>query len=132
MEPVPPQFVMGLNLSNDFQSSPVNPRQAVNDIATHVYMAKTFSLSESSMEFISAATSHNLPVKLAVGAPNNMLKDFASGNTSDFIAKIRPYAQNICWICVGNEPLGSWNNGIYNNILAPAVSNVLPHCRKLV
>jgi exo-beta-1,3-glucanase (GH17 family) len=124
MAPVPPQFVMGLNFSNDFQSSPVNPRQAVNDIASHVYMAKTFSLSASSMEFISAATSHNLPVKLAVGAPNNMLKDFASGNTSDFIAKIRPYAQNICWICVGNEPLGSWNNGIYNNILAPAVSNV--------
>lgn len=130
MVPVPPQFVMGLNFSNDFQSSPVDPRQAVNDIAIHVFMAKTFSLSTSSMQFIRAATVHDAPVHLAVGTPNDMLRDFASGNTTEFIDKIRPFAQNICWICVGNEPLGSWYNGIYNDILAPAVSNVYTALQK--
>jgi exo-beta-1,3-glucanase (GH17 family) len=124
MAPVPPQFVMGLNFSNDFQSSPVDPRKAVDDIAIHVYMAKTFSLSASSMEFIRAAAAHNLPLRLAVGTPNDMIRDFAAGNTAEFINKIRPIAQNICWICVGNEPLGSWYNGIYNDILAPAVINI--------
>ncbi|GGJ03453.1 glycosyl hydrolase family 17 protein [Neoroseomonas lacus] len=124
MAPVPPQFVMGLNFSNDFQSSPVDAHAAVNEIATHVYMAKTFSLSSRSMEFIAAATAHNMPVRLAVGTPNDMIQDFANGKTSDFIERIRPYAKNICWICVGNEPLGSWHNGAYNDILAPAVTNV--------
>jgi len=35
-------------------------------------------------------------VRLAVGTPNDMIPDFANGNTQDFINKIKPFAGNIC------------------------------------
>jgi exo-beta-1,3-glucanase (GH17 family) len=124
MAPVPPNFVMGLNFSNDFQSNPVDPRKAMGEIALNVYMAKTFSLSPSSLQFMQAATANNPPLRLAVGAPNDMLDDFRKGNTDRFINTIRPFASNIAWVCIGNEPLGSWYNDRYLDVLGPAVENV--------
>ena len=40
------------------------------------------------------------------------------------IAAIKPYAKSIDWLCVGNEPLGSWHQGRYLNLLVPAMQNV--------
>ena len=40
-----------------------------------------------------------------------------------------PYANNICWICDGNEPLGSWYHGAYKEVLAPAVENLFSALR---
>jgi len=30
----------------------------------------------------------------------------------------------VAWVCVGNEPLGSWYNHAYDALLVPAVTNV--------
>lgn len=123
MAPIPPEFVMGMNFSNDFQSSKVSPERAMNEIAVSVFMAKTFSFSAGSLAFMQACKNHPR-MRLAVGTPNEMIQDFANGNTTKFLNTIRPYINSISWICVGNEPLGSWNKGRYNNILAPAAEKI--------
>lgn len=40
---VPNDFVMGINFSNDFQSQPVDPADAADQLTPLVGMAKTFS-----------------------------------------------------------------------------------------
>jgi hypothetical protein len=76
---VPNDFVMGINFSSDFQSRPVDPADAAKQLTPLVGMAKTFSLSQSSKNFMDQATKRLL--RLAVGAPNDMLHDFANNKT---------------------------------------------------
>ena len=117
------ESVMGMNFSNDLQSTPIAPSTAMAQIAPLVGRAKTFSLSQRSLSFIGQAQ-HYPGFMLAVGTPNDMLQDFAAGKTTEFLNTIQPYLNNIDLICVGNEPLASWWNGKYNDFLAPAVKNI--------
>jgi exo-beta-1,3-glucanase (GH17 family) len=122
MAPVPSNFVMGMNFSTAFQSKPIDPKTAANQIAPLVKMLKTFSVP--SADFYQNATSTNPLLTFAVGTSNDDLVSFANDQTKDFINKILPFKNKISWICVGNEPLGSWYNGQYNKYLAPAVKNL--------
>jgi Glycosyl hydrolases family 17 len=114
---------MGMNFSNQFMSQPVAPQVAASQIAAlPVRRAKTFSYQGADLQFIQAASTSNL--RLAVGIPNAELEALASGHTQPLIATIQPYARSIEWLCVGNEPLGSWHGGRYLKSLVPAMQNV--------
>lgn len=114
---------MGVNFSNQFMPQPVAPSTAARQIAAlPVGRAKTFSYHGADLQFIQAASTSNL--RLAVGIPNAELEALASGQTQALITAIRPYARSIEWLCVGNEPLGSWHGGRYLNFLVPAMQNV--------
>lgn len=114
---------MGVNFSNQFMSQPVAPATAARQIAAlPVGRAKTFSYHGGDLQFIQAASASNL--RLAVGIPNAELEALAHGQTQALIAAIKPYARSIDWLCVGNEPLGSWHGGRYLNLLVPAMQNV--------
>jgi len=38
--------------------------------------------------------------------------------------ELQGLADTVAWVCVGNEPLGSWYNHAYDALLVPAVTNV--------
>ena len=114
---------MGVNFSNQFMPQPVAPATAATQIAAlPVMRAKTFSYHGADLQFIQAASTRNL--RLAVGIPNAELEALAKGQTQALIAAIKPYARSIEFLCVGNEPLGSWHGGRYLNLLVPAMQNV--------
>jgi exo-beta-1,3-glucanase (GH17 family) len=114
---------MGVNFSNLFMSNPVAPAIAATQIAALPVMhAKTFSYQNADLQFIQAAASKNL--RLAVGIPNDQLQALANGQTQGLINAIRPYANSIELLCVGNEPLGDWYHGAYLNLLVPAMQHV--------
>jgi exo-beta-1,3-glucanase (GH17 family) len=114
---------MGVNFSNQFMPQPVAPATAARQIAAlPVGRAKTFSYHGADLQFIQAASASNL--RLAVGIPNDELEALANGQTQALIAAIKPYARSIDWLCVGNEPLGSWHGGRYRDLLVPAMQNV--------
>jgi exo-beta-1,3-glucanase (GH17 family) len=121
--PMPGAWV-GVNFSNTFQSQPIGADYAVNVIRDNkVSFVKTFGYRDRDLAFIQAAHGSKA-LKLAVGIPNSDLQDLAGGNTSTLINAIKPYADAISWLCVGNEPLASWNQGKYNNLLVNAITNV--------
>ncbi|QBR71206.1 hypothetical protein CU048_07815 [Beijerinckiaceae bacterium] len=123
MAPVPSNFVMGMNFSTAFQSKPIDPSAAGNQIAPLVNMVKTFSLPDK--DFVTAAGGKNPVLTYAVGTSNDDLVSFANGQTQDFITEIQKFATaKLSWICVGNEPLGSWQNHQFDKVLAPAVKNL--------
>ena len=114
---------MGVNFSTQFMPQPVAPSTAASQIAAlPVGRAKTFSYQGADLQFIQAASTSNL--RLAVGIPNAELQALAGGQTQALIAAIKPYARSIDWLCVGNEPLASWHEGKYLNVLVPAMQNV--------
>jgi exo-beta-1,3-glucanase (GH17 family) len=114
---------MGVNFSNYFQTQPVSPTTAAEQIAgLPVGAAKTFSHQGGDLAFMKAAQARKLG--LAVGCTNDELAGLAQGTTQPLIDAIRPFADSVAWVCVGNEPLGSWYNGKYNGVLVPAVQNV--------
>jgi len=121
--PMPGAWI-GVNFSNRFQSQPIKADYAVNVIRDNkVPFAKTFGYRDGDLAFIQAAHSSKV-LKLAVGIPNYDLQALADGKTSAFIETIKPYTDVISWVCVGNEPLGSWEGGKYNNLLVKALTNV--------
>src|SRR5215510_2858525 len=123
-----PKFAstMGLNFSNFFQSRPIDPNAAAELISKlssgSVKSAKIFSHQDSDLAFMKAARAHRLT--LAVGCTNAELADLAAGKTKPLVDVIRQFTDVVAWVCVGNEPLGSWYGGQYNSVLVPAVRNV--------
>lgn len=115
--------IMGMNLSNYYQSKPIPLDKAVSQINNlPVSIVKLFSLCGVDEGLFSYA-SHNR-MSLALGTLNSELSEFAAGNTGPFLKKIKPYASIISWICVGNEPLGSWYDHKFDGVLSPAVSSL--------
>jgi exo-beta-1,3-glucanase (GH17 family) len=114
---------MGVNFSNYFQSNPIEPSVAVSQIlALPVTSAKIFSHQGSDLKFMEVARASGLT--LAVGCINEQLLDLAQGNTQPLVDAIKPFSDIVAWVCVGNEPLGSWHHGKHNSVLVPAVTNV--------
>lgn len=115
---------MGVNFSNFFQSKAIDPGTAAAQIAgMSVKSAKTFSHQGSDLAFMKAARANGLT--LAVGCTNDELAGLAAGITQPLVDAITPFRDVVAWVCVGNEPLGSWHRGKYNDVLSPAVDNVV-------
>jgi hypothetical protein len=115
--------IMGVNYSSYFQSVPVNPVSAAAQIAgLPVTSVKTFT-HDYDLPFIKAAQAQK-NLTLAVGCTNDELAGLANGNTQSLVSAIAPFADTVAWVCVGNEPLGSWYNHAYDALLVPAVTNV--------
>jgi hypothetical protein len=116
-------LTMGVNFSNYFQRIPIDPTLAATQIAgLPVASAKTFSHQGGDLAFMKAAQAKKLT--LVVGCTNDELAQLASGNTRPLVAAIEPFTDVVAWVCVGNEPLGSWHSGQYNGVLFPAARNV--------
>lgn len=114
---------MGVNFSNSFQSTPIDPKKAAAQVAgLPVRCAKTFSHEGDDLVFMSAARENKLT--LAVGCTNDELEALSIGYTESLTQAIKPIADVVSLICVGNEPLGSWQPAKYKNCLAKAVENV--------
>ena len=107
-----PKFTstMGVNYSSYFQSVKVNPVSSAAQIAgLPVSSVKTFS-HDYDLPFIKAAQAQK-NLTLAVGCTNDELSGLANGSTTQSLVNaIAPFADTVAWICVGNEPLGSWLN----------------------
>ncbi len=117
--------VMGMNLSNAFQSTPIPLERGAAQIAKlPVGLVKLFSQKETGPNFWDCVLKNGL--KLALGTSNDDIISFAGGGpvASTFVQTIKPYAQAISWICVGNEPLGSWYGDQYYPYLGKAVRNL--------
>ncbi len=120
-----PKFtsIMGVNYGTYFQTKPVDPNSAAIQIASlPITSAKTFT-HDFDLPFIKAAQAQR-KLTLAVGCINDELSTLASGNTQQLIRDITPFADVVAWVCVGNEPLGSWYKHAYDRLLVPAVRNV--------
>ena len=114
---------MGVNFSNFFQSRPIDPNTAAKQIAgLPVKSAKIFSHEGSDLKFMTAAQTNGLT--LAVGCTNAELQGLADGKTQSLIGAIKPLADIVSVVCVGNEPLGSWQPPAYKNLLIGACENV--------
>jgi hypothetical protein len=100
--------VLGMNLSNAFQSQPISLRQGVAQIVKlPVGLVKLFSSDGTDPNFWQTVFTHG--VKAALGTTNEDIINLASGGFANkFVQNIKPFSQAISWICVGNEPLGSW------------------------
>jgi exo-beta-1,3-glucanase (GH17 family) len=115
--------IMGVNFSNRFQSAPIDPTSTARQVAAlPVTYVKTFGYQDGDLAFIKAAQAQKLT--LAVGIPDSELQNLAENTTRPLVNAILPVAGIVSWLCVGNEPLGSWKNNQYNDLLVPAVTNV--------
>jgi exo-beta-1,3-glucanase (GH17 family) len=120
----PSSAILGVNFSNAFQSKPIDPSLAAGQIASlPVTCAKTFGYHDRNLAFIKAAHARK-QLTLAVGTLNAELSDLARGITQPLVDAIGPFAEIVSWLCVGNEPLGSWYNHEYDRLLVAAVTNV--------
>jgi len=65
-------------------------------------------------------------IKVALGTTNEEIQTLANGgpNPDLFVQRIKNFAPAISWICVGNEPLGSWYGDKYYPLLGRAVANL--------
>ena len=116
--------VMGMNLSNAFQSKPINLATGVAQIARlPVGLVKLFS-NTTDPNFWQSVSTNGL--KVAVGIPNDGIQNIATGGdlAAIIVAQLKPKASSISWVCVGNEPLGSWYNDKYTPYLARAVGRL--------
>ncbi|MCP4327805.1 MAG: hypothetical protein GY791_05140 [Alphaproteobacteria bacterium] len=121
MAPNPDFGTVGVNFSNSFQSTPIDPVRAAKQIASvGVKTVKMFNYTQT--EFLDAARASGLRVLTAV--PNDGLAALAKGDTAPVIKATQPYADIVAAICVGNEPLGAWHKGKYTQALVPAVTNL--------
>jgi len=116
--------VMGMNLSNTFQSNPIPLRNGADQIANlPVSLVKLFSL-ETDPNFWASVSQHGL--KVALGISNGDIQNIATGGdtVNILVNQMKPHAQAISWVCVGNEPLGSWYNNKFTPYLARAVGRM--------
>ena len=121
--------IMGVNLSTYFQSTPIEPDRAATQVGNlPVTSAKTFT-HDFDRPFLEAAQARG-KLTLAVGCTNGELSELANGNTWQLMRDIAPFADIVAWVCVGNEPLGAWNNHAYDRLLVPAVQNVAAALRQ--
>jgi exo-beta-1,3-glucanase (GH17 family) len=93
-----------------------------------VTSAKIFSHQGGDLTFMQAARAKKLT--LAVGCTNEELAGLADDKTGPLVNLIGQYKDIVAWVCVGNEPLGSWHGGKYNSKLVPAVTNVAAALKK--
>ncbi|PHS04842.1 MAG: hypothetical protein COA88_13160 [Kordia sp.] len=112
---------VGVNFSNTFQSKPISATKAASQIkGMGVGMVKMFNYTQT--DFIDAAKAEGLQVIIDI--PNDGLKDLSNNNTSAVVDVVKKYSGTIVMVCVGNEPLGSWWGGAYNDLLVPAIQNL--------
>src|SRR4051794_26956389 len=112
--------VVGVNYSNTFQSSPINDADAARQIQElGASSVKIFNYTQTS--FLDQARKRQLSV--LVDVPNGELVNLYNNNTSALAQAIASYTDVIKTVCIGNEPLGSWQPPIYRTYLAKAVSN---------
>jgi exo-beta-1,3-glucanase (GH17 family) len=117
--------VIGMNLSNTFQSNPIPLASGAAQIAKlPVGLVKVFSTRGADATFWKRVSDDGL--KVIVGIPNDDILNIAAGGDSAklIINQIKPYAEAISWVCVGNEPLGSWYGDKYSPYLSKAVGVV--------
>lgn len=127
MPSLPSNVVIGINFSSQYQSVPVNALKAAEQLGKIVGVVKTFSLEKRALDFVLEAKKGKYLSHLAVGSTNGDLVDFAQDKAGGFLDQLEANAISpdmISWICVGNEPLGSWYQNKYTNLLAPAVENL--------
>lgn len=112
--------VVGVNYSNTFQSSPINDTDAAKQIqALGATSVKLFNYTQTG--FLDQARANRFSV--LVDVPNAGLEDLYNNNTSELVNAIASYTDVIETVCIGNEPLGSWQPEIYKTYLPKAVSN---------
>jgi Glycosyl hydrolases family 17 len=120
--------VMGMNVSTQFMPRKmpmVAAVTAVNNMG--ISSVKLFDWDAVDGNFIHYVANSNLSI--ALGIPNNRLADLSTPNganavVAEMINRLSSAFGKVRWICVGNEPLGSWYNDQYLSVLAPAVTNV--------
>jgi exo-beta-1,3-glucanase (GH17 family) len=112
---------VGVNFSNTFQKTPISATTAASQIAgIGAGVVKMFNYTQT--DFIKAAKAQGLQVILDV--PNDGLSDLSKNITSAVVDVVKQYPDTIIMVCVGNEPLGSWWNNAYNDLLTSAIQNL--------
>ncbi len=122
--------VIGLNFSDSLQSTAkkVQPKQALSQITdTGVGVVKMFNYTETT--YFNALIAAGLQVLPAI--PNDQLSILADtsgkeyqATVNDIIAVLQNGGVQMPFICVGNEPFGSWQGGAYNDTLVPALKHI--------
>jgi exo-beta-1,3-glucanase (GH17 family) len=113
--------VVGVNYSNTYQSAPISDADAATQIkALGATSVKLFNYTQTS--FLDQARAQGLSVLIAV--PNDGLQALSNNDTAALVSTIRNYTDVITGVCIGNEPLGSWQPPQYATYLPTAVSNV--------
>jgi exo-beta-1,3-glucanase (GH17 family) len=115
---------MGVNFCNTFQKKPISATTAISQIAgLGTGVVKTYNYTQT--DVIKEAKKNLMQVVL--GIPNDKLADLSANKAAALAAVVdvvKEYPDNILMICVGNEPLGSWWGGAYNDLLVPAMKNL--------
>lgn len=117
---------IGVNFSNTFQS---NGKKVGADVAASqiseagIKTVKMFTYDQ--VDYIRAFSQKGLQV--LVDVPNGELAACANNDQttiSKIISVLSDNSAAIPMLCVGNEPLGSWWNGQYTDVLVPALKNI--------
>jgi len=130
--------VMGMNLSNKYMSTPISLVNAATMLKTiGIDFVKLFEWDNE----VKDLNFRRYVKQVALGIPNDKLPDLAdSTKATALVDKMITdcggsdlFQSLVRWVCVGNEPLGSWFGDKYVSYLAPAVINVhnALHDRKL-
>ena len=120
--------IMGMNLSTTFMSSPIPMAAAAKAInGLGIGFIKLFDWDAIDTDFINTVNASGLSI--ALGIPNNRLADLNTADNAgavvgEMAGRCGAAWQRVRWVCVGNEPLGSWLGGQYLSVLGPAVANV--------
>jgi hypothetical protein len=129
--------VMGMNLSNKFMSSPISLLTAAKQIqALGIGFVKLFDWDKVDRNFSQYVVGSTSPIHVALGIPNHRLAELSNSNGAQKLVRemigacsygvgaVNNMFRVVKWICVGNEPLGSWHNDKYLAGLSAAVTNV--------
>lgn len=117
---------IGVNFSNTFQSNPISPQAAINQIAAAgLKVVKMFN--DTQTDVFDLASSTGLSVLMDV--PNDQLGPLVNGDTAAVVNAVSKYRDIVPMVCVGNEPYLKYQGRFVNITISPdqlpaAVSNL--------
>ena len=131
IKPKEPRCSINFNAQwwEDYVPSPDNVIHALID---NGYNCSSYKLFDRNIIALDALKKIN--VNIIVAFNNWELDKIINENNfiDDEIKIILPYKSIIKTIAVGNEPLGSWYNGEFNNLLVPAIKKVSTTLKKIM
>ncbi len=130
-KPKEPRCSINFN-SQWWQDYVPSPNKVINALIDNGYNCSNYKLFDRSLIVLNALKNLNVNVVVAF----NNWELFKIINEPNFIdneiKKLLPYEYIIKTIVVGNEPLGTWYDGEFNDLLVPAIKKVSLSLNKIM
>ena len=131
IKPEEPKCSINLN-AQWWQDYVPSPDKVISALIDNGYNCTNYKLFDRSLFVLESLKQLNVRVMVSF---NNweLLKIINDENfADDEIKKLIPYEDIIQTFAIGNEPLGTWYNGEFNELLVPAIQKVSSSLKKLM